>query len=367
QQFVDQINEAIVQVRKILTHERNPVLAAADVPHSYQDKFALVELTSNLAFAALRNTMQGLGITEAIYAQAKAQDRSVTLRWEATEVCSYLRHESRVEASPSSVVVEGGLFGKAKAYIENRIDEYFWKYGVSHKLVLYYGTDIDNATVLMSRSGDGELKTLVKEPAPQAATVSRPPIEVDATYFFKKGGAASSKAAWSFKVDRTHKDCWTPRRNPQVQEALDFLSSLYTWSDSVWTYLNSSIIQSGVFVNPIDVQSLSSSPVFNPALPLMDEKEEPPTDLPAIEGSENTTEETHSALAILKNDSNALLDHHVKTLNDHIMNLQKKFPAGAGLLTAHEAVIFSLTSFVKTLAKGYSDSVDYVESMLRTQ
>ena len=89
-QFHNSVNQALVQVRKILSTARHPV-RASEVDHTYTDKYALSEFLTNVAIASQLNVLDRLGLAAdslATLQQLASKDaKEVTLRFEGELKC----------------------------------------------------------------------------------------------------------------------------------------------------------------------------------------------------------------------------------------------------------------------------------------
>jgi hypothetical protein len=97
------------------------------------------------------------------------------------------------------------------------IEEWISTFTVEYKLVGYCGADPDKRVVLQGRTGS--VTTTDKSPRPEVRVVD--PIEVNITWLLRDAAA--------FKIDRNVKSCRTPRRNNDVETALNAFESLHTW------------------------------------------------------------------------------------------------------------------------------------------
>ncbi len=92
--------------------------ARLQVPHKYDDKYALAEFVTNCALAAQFNVLELLGLSDAGIKRLKewSKQRTVTLRFTAEERCTYLREETRkVESGDEYVTeVDSSVIGRIK-------------------------------------------------------------------------------------------------------------------------------------------------------------------------------------------------------------------------------------------------------------
>ena len=100
-------------IRKIIDSERHAV-AAADVPHTYADKFALAEFCTRTALSACHDVLLALGLDAPKLKQIEewnAQGTSVTLRYEQRSSCNFIREETRDVESASKVKTTKKVLG----------------------------------------------------------------------------------------------------------------------------------------------------------------------------------------------------------------------------------------------------------------
>lgn len=84
-QFRRSVDEALVQIKKILSTARHPV-RASEVDHKYTDKYALAEFLTNVAIASHLNVLDRLGLEAdqlaTLQQLATEGNEEVTLRFE---------------------------------------------------------------------------------------------------------------------------------------------------------------------------------------------------------------------------------------------------------------------------------------------
>ena len=62
--FHQQVENALVSVKRILDTTRNPRLAHEEEEHSYEDKYALAALLTNTALVSHMTVLERLGVTQ---------------------------------------------------------------------------------------------------------------------------------------------------------------------------------------------------------------------------------------------------------------------------------------------------------------
>ena len=127
-----QIDEAVVVVRKSLDASRNPQ-QPADVPHTYDDKFRIVELASRAALQVQLNTLtNGFALTPEKVRRLQEQrgNKTVTLRLNCSTECRHKDTRTREEESATRSE-KTGVFGTTTVKQVTTITEHFWEYGVA--------------------------------------------------------------------------------------------------------------------------------------------------------------------------------------------------------------------------------------------
>eukprot|EP01040_Poterioochromonas_malhamensis_P022313 gene22313-27119_t len=153
--FPSRLNDSLDRVQLVLDREKaqGVQLAHEDCPHSYSDKFALLEQTSSCTILGLLNTLQFLGLTDDQLARAKDWSRSsvVSIRLDTSSQCTYLREATRQESEPvGEVQVSLGLTtAKASTRVVTKITEYFYELKHRWRLCVVRGTGESEADDVM--------------------------------------------------------------------------------------------------------------------------------------------------------------------------------------------------------------------------
>lgn len=284
---------------------------AGDEPHlhTYHDKFSLAEFLTNITIAVLINVL--VASTTAFDLQPQQQQQilawvhgtsveslndpsvtdktktpqTVTLRFIAEDTCTLFKEEEQmvVQDGDAEVVTtqttkttnNGMLFGAKEKKREDttstkvilRVKEYHWKVGLRYKVIVFPGTSVDQAIVLQQRTTEAILVTQAGSPNVRSGSKIRPPLPertihppVDTTCFtwlFRMIDPVQQTSA--FTIDRNALDCKTPRRNEDIQAALDCFRQLHEWS----------CITQGFFLQRIEKEiAQKDNPVHPPPLPL---------------------------------------------------------------------------------------------------
>ena len=259
-------------VERILEAERHPVLAA-DEPHDYNDKFALAEFLTNTGVAALLNALMALGLQpdqlSTLCDWINVSKKTVTLRFLAEDVCTFLKEEdvevkrptgeheyvtttkTTTEQPPPHKIGVGFHFGGGGSAASSskeetttttsrvvvRVKEYHWKVGARYKIVVFAGSSSTSSdqvitlqqrtseTVLITQQAAAQSGTKIKAPIPERT--SHPPVDASLTWFLRM--ISPTDQTCQFAIDRTSNNI-TPRRNSDVQGAVDFFKQLGQWA-----------------------------------------------------------------------------------------------------------------------------------------
>jgi hypothetical protein len=170
-----------------------------------------------------------------------------------------------------------GVFGggKREDKIVRTIHEWFWKFSVKYELIAYVGNTPDENVVLQKRGADCELMTSSAS-TPHASSIVHDGIDCNITWLLQQI-TLSPTPKLSFKIDRSVKSCHTPRRNADVSAALSMQNQISTWSARIHRYFGD--LMSKQQNNAFDMSSINIKTIFNPVLPLFEERAE----MPAIE------------------------------------------------------------------------------------
>jgi hypothetical protein len=361
--------------KTVLANNKNPTYPS-DVPHVYDDKYLLAEFLTNTALAAELNTLELLGLNAKGLKQLKewSDKRSITFRFKAEEYCDFIKEVTREEEDPTKYVREySGILGGGKRTdkVITKITEWFWKFRVEYELSAYVGNNPDEKVVLQKRSGHTELMTTSKA-RPRGEKVIRDALEVNLTYLFQQ---ISAETKFKFEIDRSQKSCHTPRRNQDISRVMSHFSSLYSWCTRVHSYFTKELfpVQQN---NALDMTSLNIKTIFNPVVPLYEERDAP---LPAIaNGEEEAVAEpalvpvastgAEGSKAILPlGDVNLFLDEEKRSISAKCVELAEIFPQEEKLITMAEASICVALLHAKDIAQHHLDGVEYIEDMLRKQ
>lgn len=418
--FRQQVEQALITVRKILQTNRAPVLLAEDVQdHVYQDKYALAEILTNTSLAAHLTVLQRMGLTsEHLSTIAKwinDEKKTVTLRFSSEDSCIFgkeqevnvVNQEYETEVTLSSTTnttapsaSSGRIWGGApttstvknetfKAKVMSKVREFHWKISFGFKLVMFPGTDASRSIELQSRDTSTVLITTThSKTGPLPEHTVHPPIDVDLTWFFNM--ISTDQQLCRFAIDRSNPEtCVTPRRNGNVQEAIEFYQVFsQSWARSVELFMHQRI-EGDILgqhapaapppkITPPGLGQVATKGIFSPILPLFQQQPIKAADLTsdvqaAASGSTSrlppSTHATEASPLLAMQDMDELLQEHGRSLDEAFFHLSKSYPPKTlvKLVSVTEASLVLETKHLQDLGQQYIDSMDYLEHMLRQQ
>jgi len=226
------VSNAMDTVRRVLGAARNPVVPS-DAAHTYDDKYALVELQVGNAAAATLQTLEMIGATPDMLATMTrwaAGGRAVTLRLSHTSRTRLVSKAERRVEGPETEEKKSNFLGMESVTttkVIHTVVDYKWAASRDWTLVAFAGARDDGDKVtLRTSSVTFNIVTATPEP-PQRELVVSPPIDLTLTWLLQQlvpitTQSNPSALAVRFAVDRTQPTCHTPRRNADVEAALAF-------------------------------------------------------------------------------------------------------------------------------------------------
>jgi hypothetical protein len=450
--FQQKVANALHIVERTLELERRPRLAGEQQQsHTYGHKFGLVNVTTNIAILAFITCLEKLGLDyKAIIAAAvankykqKPTTATTTLRFDASTEWTFIKEVevtvpmdvSWSETEETMVNVELGEKNENDNNIPsnsttekktrvmkavNHVTEFHWEVNNVWTIsVLYSGSSNveqhqqqqQQQDIIQSRSCETTIITQSKDGIIPGSSSNLLPIELSLTWLLNQSDTtamtmttpSSTPSSSSddehhnqldskFKVDMEAHTTKTPRRNNDIDQAIEFTSQLRQWCSTIRnafinTHLHGIIEQAH---NPAIPQPRMNTVnqvynvkdqyvLFNPILPLMKDddvnnRSNNNNDHDDDNDNNNNENESDSTSSILlsQGDISKLLNQHVHTLDTAINSIQtstSSWPTNDSdnLLSSSEAKLSLIISHLMDLANQYMDAMAYVESMLESQ
>jgi hypothetical protein len=358
------VNKALKAVETILETTRHPVLPE-DADHTYEDKFALVEVMTNTAIASAVTVLEKLGLKsfETALDWVHKEHRPVTLRFQLDLSCTFEKQTERKIVTSEQEVERthggSGLMGRIATQTENvkvqtTIQEFHWKVKTPYKLTMRSG---DDEIELMSRedmattcivTGGGNKSTDEKPPPPLKETAAYK-FDVNLSWLLQQMISSSDGQLVSqFSIDRLSEKCRTPSRNEDISRAMDFGNELESWASGILGLLKELELVVAVRNNSSSSAQLTDSNFreakpFSPIVPLFE-----------------------NATVLAQTDFDKFLTLHRADLEDYLESFSNKLPP-EGFISKTEGKIAWLVDHLVDLLMGWEQTIAYVEQMLQDQ
>ena len=363
--FRAKVAKAVEKAHTVLDVARRPKLPE-EINHKFDDKYALAGSLVQVSLGAWVNIMEALGVNAKSLRELKewASDQNVTLRFKATESCTFDR-ETKRDVEADTKYVREGFGAKITDKVVTTVTEYFWKFECEYELFAFAGSDADvDKVVLQGRTCIYEAMTTSKE-TPRPGMVIRDPIDVNITFALHQ---IDKNNQFSFAIDRTADSCKTPRRNANVERAISFFEQFESFAVNVGRHYFSRNIFQFQTDHGLDLKAINDDTVFVPAIPLFIEDRGDEADgerkaqaLVAVQLSQG------SDLLLSLNDINRFLDEQKRSLSEKLSDLSKVFPEPGKLIGAAEANLLVLLLHAERTTHFLVAGLDYIEEMLRAQ
>eukprot|EP01125_Pyxidicula_operculata_P007407 TRINITY_DN251_c0_g4_i1.p1 TRINITY_DN251_c0_g4~~TRINITY_DN251_c0_g4_i1.p1 ORF type:complete len:1123 (+),score=394.88 TRINITY_DN251_c0_g4_i1:223-3369(+) len=309
------------------------------------------------------------------------KDRSATLRFIAEEQCEYLSEtEKKVESSKYTSESRGflGTLRSFSSKVVTKVMEYSWKYKIKYEVCIFKGNDPEDKVVLQDHKTSTTLKTLSKEPPrpPKAIAITQ---DVNITYMLKN---LDSNLSFKFLIDRLDEKCFTPRRNPDVDQAVRFLKSIYDWAEAVRHFFMVNLFP--LQDHNYDLSYINDSSLFVPILPFFDRTKSTSTESPASPRSPTSPREKSDkkkvqislswlprfeggAASPMSEDVDTFIFEQKRMIEERFEVLESKYPKNSDLVRYKETRLVLLMMHSKSICQQAIDAVGYIEEMLMKQ
>ncbi|EJK59017.1 hypothetical protein THAOC_20813 [Thalassiosira oceanica] len=239
--FQRKVNDALTAVERTLELERSPRLAE-EVDHTYGAKYELVDLTTNAAIIAYMTCLEKLGLNGLILGSIVegAGDKPLTLRFDVSTTPTFTKEvKVKVPMDRSYEQTEetaGSTVTKVFKAVR-QVTEFHYDVELEWSLSIYSGTSVDERTVLMSNKSSSVIVKQAMESS--RLRISPRSYELPLTWLLKQVNL--DDMASQFMVDTSRESTKTPRRNDDVDRAIDFSRRLSSWIGQIRTGLYGSL------------------------------------------------------------------------------------------------------------------------------
>jgi len=233
------VSTAMDTVHRVLGAARHPVVPS-DAAHTYDDKYALVELQIGNAAAATLHALEVAGASPsalATMARWAAGGQAVTLRLSHVAGTRLVSKAERREEGPALETVNTNFLGMESTTatrVVHTVVDYEWASSRNWTLTAFAGAHDDGAasdTLTLRTSSVTNTINTTTPVMPERELVVSPPVDLTLTWLLQQlvpipSQSNPSALAVRFAVNRTQPTCHTPRRNADVEAALAFGSAV---------------------------------------------------------------------------------------------------------------------------------------------
>jgi hypothetical protein len=146
-------------------------------------------MLSRMAISSTSHSLFALGLSDShlidLLEWSSSSSRAVTLRFQSTERCSFVR-ESRRDVDSATKHVTTFFESTIASKTVTTITEYFWKFQLDYELLAFRGTHPsslpENAVSMMRRSRETTVVTTTAS-APRPGVVVRDPLDLNLSPF----------------------------------------------------------------------------------------------------------------------------------------------------------------------------------------
>ncbi len=323
----------------ILENTRNPTILG-EVDHTYQDKYALVEVVANSGIASYSNALKSIGLDDDIMEKV--------LNWVHSNQTVVLDFNGYMYSK--LIKEEEVTLSVLKNILSIAVDKPTWSY--------HYSLHLDFALTI--RSGDETVHLMdVSESIPFVKTsyhklsgkdrhqdhCERVQRDLNLTYLLRMITGRVSK----FTIDRYNSDCRTPVCNKNVKQLLDFIHKIHRFAHDVKVFLENAhrthqMYDENATTKLNSPPQISADDIFVPIVPVL--------------------EKNSNMLSV--DDLGRLLKEHVKTLDSITFAAIDKYKDSK--FTSSKSMILQLVSdHITALSEQLYSSIGYIENMLERQ
>lgn len=361
------LSSAVTTIKRILDSDK--LFVAKDLPHEYGDKYQLAEFMTDAMVGSSANLFFSI-VGDASSDIFDAVKNHQLLRFSSSEKCVFIntttrevtRHGDKV--THEREVESSGFFGSSskttkdtrQTTLVSNVTEHFWEYETDYELSIVFRDNKGNEGhfPLFHSSRTIDIVTAYKK-SPYESFHSTSPIDVDISWL---NGKITKTGVNGFTIDRSSPSCRTPRWNNDIEDALQFASSMYDWCEKVFYYYTKYDVKNVISL-PFSLPNDARANIFSPVVPVLNSES----------GKGNTSHVLQSR------DLESLLLEERNSLNNYIENVVNlKYPSsvsdarslGVLLLNSDMSFIASLWHF-GDVTVDYTGGILYIERLMRDQ
>eukprot|EP01032_Pedospumella_encystans_P016639 gene16639-18976_t len=215
----------------------------------------------------------------------------------------------------------------------------------------------------------------VGDNAAEVVQIAKSSGQLEAT-LLKHVDIATSTGTGSFSIDRAHLNCFTPRQNPAVADALQFFASFSSFCEEVQRKMERLQQLQNRFSDragaKFDISAAYVNRIFNPIVPLFEDLQQGTGLTAYVHSEDEVTVATDSASvagpALSGQVVEKLTVEQRRTLESTCNNLADLFPSDHnGVFGVEQAKLMLVMAHVSQIAQFYRQGLEFIEHMIRQQ
>ena len=414
--FRNKLDICLEKIKLLLeANKSNLIQPANDVEHRYEDKYLLANYLTNITLSSILNTFSHLGLTSQVLQtlQEWSKQKEVSIRFEAIEKCEFVKETKREVEDPVKFEKQKSGISFSTTTVSRAVvtvTEYVYSFSSEYRISAFRGVgehDQDGVELVRRSNLNHSIILRAKEcPYPASRKVTH---DVNISLILRN--IKDKLLTPSFEINRSSKECYTPRQNEDVKKLLTSLHKLKEWGDDVEFYFKNSLFNvvtthrdPATGNQPLpDLTLLNTSDVFLPIVPLFQDTTTTTTNNTDTANAMTIDSDSHTSsssiqiqhhgswrnsgsgsgvsstdLTIAGATSDVVLSDTIQTLlvaeqsrslEDKLIETKKHFPEAttSNIISQAEVTIVISTTYILDIVSYYTDSLNFIEDMLRKQ
>ena len=345
QQFDNQVKKALETVQTIIDNTKEPK-KFDDIPHVYQDKYLLANFITNATLLSQMKSLELIGLTPELLKKlkTKSQTNTIILSFKTDEKREFIKEHKYQEKSKKSTIETKGN-KKKETYTENTIIEYYWKYTIKYEIFAWDSSSNKQEKITFyTRESNIQLKTSTEKTPFLKQTFNEETINF--TKWLKYYNLELKK--FNFSIQKLDKNCFTPRRNEEINEMFEFFQKFYSWLKKIELYFQN-LLSIADTKKEIDLSIISMKNIFNPVLPIFNDE---------------------NSLILSCKEFENFLNEQQRTIYEKFDQFNQIFEVNEhknSLTTVKEGKILLISIILKNQCKNFSNCLNFIEEILKKQ
>lgn len=335
------------------------------------------------------NCLERMGLTLDILKSVDTS-KSINLRFEESWRSCVFVEDKNEEVHHVLHTKERSLSSPSVSKVVKRVKEYHWQVTVQWELSVCSGTDGVWSKTLQRKSASSKIITQRNKPPLQDLETEIFDVSLD--WLLQQINLDSLTS--TFYINTHLKSTKTPRRNGQVEKALEFMESFAKWTDRVVGHFDATMVVPFQQHNPAKHGKnereaierkfrsiVTTSNVFCPIQPLMDERPSDSRqnndgaggkrDVSILSLKADDTPETIKSHLLSNSDIHLFLNEHLRSLEIELASLLTDADDSSedcdDFLSAAAAKLIFMCRQSGDLMVFYADCINYIEHLLEKQ